>query len=280
MKSNSEAFNNIKEMDADGKSFWNSRSLSKTMGYSEYSKFKRVIDKAISVCQENNQRVEDHFAHASDMVEVGSGAFRQVDCYRLSQYACLLIAMQADGRKEQTLQAIQYFSGKVESDKVIDIRENADIIFYSNAEGNLRVELTFDGDTLWTTQSRMAEIFDVDVRTISYHLSQIFDSGELNKYSVIQKHWITAADGKKYNVQLYNLDAIIAVGYRVTSSAKATCIRTYVVSEDNGYLCNGRRLSTGCNNDKRVLCESAEQTALGYLRANSSRNHLHACRCN
>lgn len=245
-----ETFNSIKQTDANDKSFWNSRDLSKAMDYSEYGKFKRVIEKAIKVCRENNQTADDHFSQASDMVEVGSGAFRQVDCYHLSQYACLLIAMQADGRKEQTLKAIQYFSGKVENEQAIDIRESADIIFYSDAEGNLRAELTFDGDTLWTTQSRMAEIFNVDVRTISYHLLQIFDSGELNKYSVIRKHWITAADDKKYNVQLYNLDAIIAVGYRVTSSTKATQFRiwaTQVLSEfiRKGFVMDDERFKKG-----------------------------------
>ena len=250
MKSNLDIFNNIKEVDANGQTFWNSRNLSKIMDYSEYGKFKRIIEKAINVCQENGQKADDHFAQASEMVEVGSGAFRQVDCYHLSQYACLLIAMLADGRKERTLQAIQYFSGKVESEKVIDIRENVDIIFYSNAEGNLRVELTFDGDTLWTTQSRMADIFNVDVRTISYHLSQIFEAGELNKYSVIQKYWITAADGKKYHVQLYSLDAIIAVGYRVTSSTKATQFRiwaTQVLSEfiRKGFVMDDERFKKG-----------------------------------
>lgn len=250
MKTNADTFNSIKQTDANGKSFWNSRSLSKAMDYSEYGKFKRVIEKAMSVCQENQQTTTDHFAHASDMVEVGSGAFRQVDCYHLSQYACLLIAMQADGRKEQTLKAIQYFSGKVENEQALDIREAADLIFYSDSAGNLRVELTFDGDTLWTTQSRMAEIFKVDVRTISYHLQQIFDSGELNRYSVIRKHWITAADGKKYNVQFYNLDAIIAVGYRVTSSTKATQFRiwaTQVLSEfiRKGFVMDDERFKKG-----------------------------------
>lgn len=96
----------------------------------------------------------------------------------------------------------------------------------------------------------MAEIFSVDTRTISYHLQQIFDSGELNKYSVIQKHWITATDSKKYNVQLYNLDAIIAVGYRVTSSVKATQFRiwaTQVISEfiRKGFVMDDERFKKG-----------------------------------
>lgn len=86
-------------------------------------------------------------------------------------------------------------------------------MFFSDPEGNLRVQLFFDGETLWTTQKRIAEIFQMDVRTVSYHIGQIFDTEELNKYSVIRKDWITAADGKPYETILYNLDVTIAVGY-------------------------------------------------------------------
>lgn len=239
MNTYSDIFNNIKQIDSNGQPYWKSRDLSEAMNYSEYGKFKKVIDKAIIICQGNHQKIDNHFIRTSDMVQVGSGAFRKVDGFHLSQYACLLVAMQADKKKEQTVKAIQYFSGKVENEQSIDIREYADIVFYSNPKGNLRIELTFDGDTLWTTQSRMAEIFNVDTRTISYHLQQIFDSGELNKYSVIQKNWITATDGKKYNVQFYNLDAIIAVGYRVSSSKKATQFRIWATQVLSEYIRKG-----------------------------------------
>lgn len=90
--------------------------------------------------------------------------------------------------------------------------------------GNLRIQLFFDGDKVWTTQKRIAEIFQVEVNTISYHLKEIFDSGELNRYSVVRKDWITAADGKKYETKLYNLDVIIAVGYRVNSYKATPCL--------------------------------------------------------
>jgi hypothetical protein len=110
-------------------------------------------------------------------------------------------------------------------------------VFFSDPEGNLRIQLFFDGDTVWTTQKRIAEIFQVEVNTISYHLKEIFDSGELNRYSVVRKDWITAADGKKYETKLYNLDVIIAVGYRV-NSYKATRFRHRPYSLFSITLCS------------------------------------------
>ncbi|MBR6032039.1 MAG: hypothetical protein IKP36_08790 [Bacteroidaceae bacterium] len=96
----------------------------------------------------------------------------------------------------------------VESTEMVEVGCGA-----SDPDGHLRIQLFFDGDTVWTTQKRIAEIFQVEVNTVSYHLKEIFDSGELNKYSVIRKDWITAADGKKYETKLYNLDVIIAASY-------------------------------------------------------------------
>jgi len=131
----------------------------------------------------------------------------------------------------------------------IDLQENTDVVFYTGPDGKFRIELAYDGDTFWTTQKRMGEIFDVDVRTISYHLTEIFDSNELNKYSVIRKIWITADDGKRYDTMIYNLDAIIAVGYRV-NSVKATHFRvwaTQILSEfiRTGFVIDDERFKQG-----------------------------------
>lgn len=242
-------FEQIKQTDADGKPFWKARELSSLMGYSEYSKFRKVVEKAEQVCRENGKDETEHFVRVSDMVGVGSGAFRRVENIHLSRYACLLTAMQGDSRKEEIRQARDYFSSQSDELQGVDIHEDAEMIFYSEPDGSLRVELTFDGDTFWTTQKRMAEIFQVDVRTISYHLQQIFESGELNKYSVIRKIWITAADGKRYETMFYNLDAIIAVGYRVNSH-KATQFRiwaTRVLSEymRKGFVMDDERFKKG-----------------------------------
>lgn len=84
------------------------------------------------------------------------------------------------------------------------------ILFYTAADETTRVEVLLRDETLWLSQKRMAELFGVDVRTISEHLRNIFDSGELEEDSVIRNFRITAADGKAYPTNLYALDAIIA----------------------------------------------------------------------
>ncbi len=89
-----------------------------------------------------------------------------------------------------------------------------------NPEGNLRVELTFDGEIFWTTQKRMTEIFNVDVSTISSHFQQIFDSGELNKYSVIQKIKITANDEKQYDTKFYMNLSVWALLWKMNVSRR------------------------------------------------------------
>jgi len=242
-------FSKIEQTDSSGNVFWKSRELSSSLGYSEYSKFKRIIDLAKQICKENGHEIADNFTPVGEMVKLGSGASRKVENLNLSRYACLLISTKADGRKELVKQAREFFSGKLDNEQGLDIRENADIIFYSNPEGNLRVELTFDGETFWTTQKRMAEIFNVEVPTINYHLAEIFKSGELNKYSVIRKIRITAGDAKQYDTKFYNLDAIIAIGYRVNST-KATQFRiwaTQVLSEfiRKGFVMDDERFKKG-----------------------------------
>jgi hypothetical protein len=84
----------------------------------------------------------------------------------------------------------------------------------------------YAGETFWLSQKRMAELFGVEVPAVSKHLKNIFDSSELREDSVVSKMEITAADGKNYLTALYNLDAIIAVGYRV-NSLQATQFRIW-----------------------------------------------------
>ena len=98
------------------------------------------------------------------------------------------------------------------------------LIIYKNKDGNIIVDAIYKDETLWLTQKGMSKVFDVQVPAISKHLKNIFDESELIKESVVSKMEITAADGKNYNTEVYNLDAIIAVGYRVNSK-KATEFR-------------------------------------------------------
>ena len=231
-------FGSIRHTDENGNEFWSARQLSESLGYKEYRNFKPVIEKAINLCRQNAAKEEDHFVLCHEMVKLGSGAERKVENYRLSRYACLLVAMCTNSKKESALIALEYFSGKQETSTDISLYANTDIVFFSDPEGNLRVQLCFDGDTVWTTQKRIAEIFQVDVRTINYHINEIFSTGELNKYSVFRKDWITANDGKKYETGIYNLDVIIAVGYRV-NTYKATRFRQWATKTLSQYIRNG-----------------------------------------
>lgn len=242
-------FDEIKQAGENGSVFWKSRDLSHVMGYSEYSKFKRVVERAIEICRNNGNNSDDHFALVSDMVALGSGALRNIENVKLTRYACLLIAMNSDGKKDEVRQAREYFSAKIEDIQSAYSQDDTDVVFYTNPEGGMRIELTFDGDTFWTTQKRMAEIFNVEIPTINYHLTEIFKSGELNKYSVIRKILITALDGKQYETLFYNLDTIIAVGYRV-NSVKATQFRiwaTQVLSDfiRKGFVMDDERFKQG-----------------------------------
>lgn len=231
-------FDKIRHTDEDGNEYWMARELATAIGYKDFRNFKGLIEKAQKLCTQNNAKTEDHFVEATEMVELGSGANRSVPSYRLTRYACLLIAMCANAKKSQALTALQYFSGKQEISKGVELYTDTDIVFFSDPEGNLRVQLFFDGETVWTTQKRIAEIFQVEVATVNYHLKKIFDSGELNRYSVIRKDWITADDGKPYETMLYNLDVIIAVGYRV-NSYKATRFRQWATNTLSQYVKNG-----------------------------------------
>ena len=111
------------------------------------------------------------------------------------------------------------------------------------------VEAVYADETIWLTQKMMAMLYDVDVRTISYHLKKIFSDIELQEDSVIRNFRITAADGKSYNTKHYNLAAIIAVGYKVNSE-RAVQFRkwaTGIIEEFTikGYTMDDERLKGG-----------------------------------
>ena len=145
-----------------------------------------------------------------------------------------------------------------------DISPNyADIIFYSSPEGNTRVEVLFGDETFWLSQKRMAELFGVDVRTINEHLKKIFNTKELDENSVIRKIRITADDGKNYLTNIYNLDAIIAVGYRV-NSYQATQFRIWATKTlkefiVKGFVLDDERLKQGKKFGKDYFDELLER---------------------
>ena len=114
-------------------------------------------------------------------------------------------------------------------------KEKADMIIYTTEDGLTKVETTFDGDTVWLSIDQMAELFQRDRSVIGKHVRNIFKEGESEKESVWAKFAYTATDGKVYNVDYYNLDVIISVGYRVKSK-RGTQFRIWVtgILKDNG----------------------------------------------
>ena len=111
-------------------------------------------------------------------------------------------------------------------------------ILYQTEDGRTRIECRFENETIWLSQKLMAELFKKDVRTINEHIQNIFAEGELAEESVIRKFRITAADGKSYETQHYNLEVIIAIGYRVKSQ-RGTQFRQWATARLSEYLLKG-----------------------------------------
>ncbi len=138
-----------------------------------------------------------------------------------------------------------------------------DILLYTDANGKVKIEVIFEDETFWLSQKKMAELFGVSVSTINEHLKNIFNSNELDENSVIRKFRITAADGKNYNTNFYNLDGIIAVGYRV-NSFQATQFRKWATATlkefiIKGFVLDDERLKQGQRFGKDYFDELLER---------------------
>ena len=119
-----------------------------------------------------------------------------------------------------------------------EMMEHSEILLYSDENGKEFVSVVFKDETFWLTQKAMAELFGCTSDNISLHLKNIFAESELNREAVTEKFSATAADGKNYLTQHYNLDAIIAVGYRVNSK-KATRFRQWATKTLKEYIQKG-----------------------------------------
>jgi len=116
--------------------------------------------------------------------------------------------------------------------------ELTEFLLYTAPGGDINVEVILNNETVWLTQKAIALLFGVNVPAISKHLKNIFDNGELEENSVISILETTAADGKNYQTQYYNLDAIISVGYRV-NSRQATQFRIWATKTLKDYIIKG-----------------------------------------
>ena len=121
-----------------------------------------------------------------------------------------------------------------------------DLILYTTEDGRSQIQLRTENQTVWLTQLEMAELFDATKQNISLHLKNLFEDGELDEAAVVKESLTTAADGKRYSTLLYNLDAILAVGYRVRSPRgvqfrrwASTILKEYLIK---GFVMDDERL--------------------------------------
>src|SRR5436190_12462596 len=132
--------------------------------------------------------------------------------------------------------ANQFKGGK----RMVD--ESGGVVVYQAPDGEVRVDVRLERETVWLSLGQMAELFARDKSVISRHLRNVFSSGELEREAVVAKNATTAADGKTYQVEYFNLDAILSVGYRVNSK-RGTQFRIWATRTLRKHLLHGYTLN-------------------------------------
>ena len=120
----------------------------------------------------------------------------------------------------------------------IKINKQSEIIIYQTEDGNTKIDVKFQDETVWLTQAQLCELYQTSKSNISEHIKHIFEEGELDEISVVRKFRTTGADGKNYNITHYNLDMIISLGYRVKSFI-ATQFRRWATERLKEYMIKG-----------------------------------------
>ena len=141
------------------------------------------------------------------------------------------------------------------------MQDNGNVIVYVDDNGKPQVDVRFQDETVWLTQAQLAELYQSSKANVSEHIKNIFDEGELDKNSVVRKFRTTASDGKNYEVNYYNLDMIISLGYRIKSNI-ATKFRIWATDRlweyiTKGFAIDSERLKNlgGGNHWKELLDE-------------------------
>jgi hypothetical protein len=116
--------------------------------------------------------------------------------------------------------------------------ENSEILIYQSEDGNTKVEVRMEGESVWLAQGQMVDLFQTTKQNVSLHIKNCFEEGELDENSVVKEYLTTAADGKKYATKYYNLDVIISVGYRVKSH-RGTQFRIWATNRLREYIIKG-----------------------------------------
>jgi hypothetical protein len=117
-------------------------------------------------------------------------------------------------------------------------KSNSELLIYQSDDGQIKIQVRLEDNTVWLTQADMVELFQTTKQNISLHIKNIFKEGELDENSVVKEYLTTASDGKSYEVNHYNLDVIISVGYRV-KSLRGTQFRIWATERLREYLIKG-----------------------------------------
>jgi hypothetical protein len=201
-------FESIKETDAEGREWWNSRKLARLLGYQKYWNFERLMDKvATFLQQEKGLELKEHMVEIEEMAKLGSGTTRQVKSYLLSRTACIAIILNADQKKPVVKAAKDFFMSNMSSAELATSVEG-NVLIYRSSTGKVNVNVLFNNETFWLSQRRMSELFAVDVSTINYHLKQIDESGEVHLSEAIRKIQIPSEKWDEQGVLMYNLYVI------------------------------------------------------------------------
>lgn len=119
---------------------------------------------------------------------------------------------------------------------------NSEILIYQNPDGKIKIDVRLENETVWLTQEQMQNLFGKSKATISEHIKNVFEEGELDKDSVVRNFRTTASDGKSYATNFYSLDVIISVGYRV-KSVQGTQFRIWATQRLKEYIIKGFTLN-------------------------------------
>jgi hypothetical protein len=231
-------FDGIKDTDGEGREWWNSRKLARLLGYLKYWNFERLMDKvAPFLQQEKGLDLKEHMLEIEEIAQLNNGGYRHVKSVLLSRTACLAIALNADKKKPIVKAAQEYFSGKMTSKELATSMEG-NVLIYRSSTGKVNVSVVYNQETFWLSQKRMAELFGVTTQDISYHLIQINESGEVQLSAASKKILIPSDNCNEQGVLMYNLDAVIAVGYRV-NSYEATQFRIWATKVLKEFIIKG-----------------------------------------
>ena len=239
-------FDSIKNVDEQGCEWWNSRKLARLLGYMKYWNFERLMDKVRPFLQqEKGLDLREHMVEIEETAPLNNGGFRRVKSVMLSRTACTAIVLNADQKRPMVKAGKDYFMQTMTSQQLAASMES-NVLIYKSTTGKVNVSVVFNDETFWLSQKRMAALFGVALSTINYHLKQIDESGELQLSAAIRKIRIPTDNCDEQGVLMYNMDAVIAVGYRV-NSYEATQFRRWATQVLKEYIVKGFVL-----NDERL----------------------------